>query len=289
LKINDLRNDPIVFAQLPKLDVAGSSPVARSQCCCDSKWPPAFCASGATPLIPSNSWLVSAWIVQSCDNSGAAHRTQSRFCNASLPSLRSSLESRDAAITSQLVLDGDAEAIPLENATVSVVTSNGAFNLKLDTRRAVSHLLSAGLDDVKVMSRLDYFAASWSAETRKVAQCFWARAVVIRAREGRAPNATLRVARDDESADDPLPNRCVVELSRSMISWAAFSHNRSRPPSRFACPRAARACAAPDGLQTALPGRHACSSWSGTPRQYRPETDTRVVRVPNRTNPGGSA
>jgi hypothetical protein len=30
LKINDLRNDSIVFAQLPKLDVAGSSPVARS-------------------------------------------------------------------------------------------------------------------------------------------------------------------------------------------------------------------------------------------------------------------
>jgi len=30
LKINDLRNDPVGFAQLPKLDVAGSSPVARS-------------------------------------------------------------------------------------------------------------------------------------------------------------------------------------------------------------------------------------------------------------------
>jgi len=28
LKINDLRNDPVGFAQLPKLDVAGSSPVA---------------------------------------------------------------------------------------------------------------------------------------------------------------------------------------------------------------------------------------------------------------------
>ena len=30
MKINDLRNAPISFAQLPKLDVAGSSPVARS-------------------------------------------------------------------------------------------------------------------------------------------------------------------------------------------------------------------------------------------------------------------
>jgi len=30
LKINDLRNHSVIFAQLPKLDVAGSSPVARS-------------------------------------------------------------------------------------------------------------------------------------------------------------------------------------------------------------------------------------------------------------------
>jgi hypothetical protein len=30
LIINDLRNEPLSVAQLPKLDVAGSSPVARS-------------------------------------------------------------------------------------------------------------------------------------------------------------------------------------------------------------------------------------------------------------------
>ncbi len=30
LTIGDLRNDPVSFATLPKLDVAGSSPVARS-------------------------------------------------------------------------------------------------------------------------------------------------------------------------------------------------------------------------------------------------------------------
>jgi hypothetical protein len=30
LKIGDLRNDPVSHGELPKLDVAGSSPVARS-------------------------------------------------------------------------------------------------------------------------------------------------------------------------------------------------------------------------------------------------------------------
>jgi hypothetical protein len=37
LIINDLRNEPLSVAQLPKLDVAGSSPVARSRSNCESR------------------------------------------------------------------------------------------------------------------------------------------------------------------------------------------------------------------------------------------------------------
>jgi hypothetical protein len=43
----------------------------------------------------------------------------------------------------------------------------------------------AGLIDAERLSSLDYFAASRSAETRKVAGSFGARTVVLRARKPR--------------------------------------------------------------------------------------------------------
>jgi arsenite methyltransferase len=129
------------------------------------------------------------------------------------------------------VLAGEAEAIPLPDASVDVVTSNGVLNLVLDKRRAIreiarvlraggrlqladivvetlpsdacrsrpelwaecivgattadvylAELTAAGLTDLRLLARLDYFAASSSAETRKVAGSFGAHSIVLTAR-----------------------------------------------------------------------------------------------------------
>jgi arsenite methyltransferase len=128
------------------------------------------------------------------------------------------------------VMEGNAEEIPLPDASVDVVTSNGVLNLVPDKRKAfaeiarvlrpggrlqladiivstlpsaecrsqpelwaecivgairdtdyVSMLGEAGLCDVEIVQRLDYFAGSSSDETRKVAGSFDAHTVVIRA------------------------------------------------------------------------------------------------------------
>jgi SAM-dependent methyltransferase len=128
------------------------------------------------------------------------------------------------------ILDAQAEQIPLPDASVDVVTSNGVLNLVPDKPRAIAEIFrvlrpggrvqiadialatepseacrshpelwaecvvgattegqfielfrAAGFRDVEVLSRLDYFSASPSAETRKVAASFGARTVVIRA------------------------------------------------------------------------------------------------------------
>lgn len=130
------------------------------------------------------------------------------------------------------VLAGNAEAIPLPDGSVDVVTSNGVLNLVPDKERAmrevgrvlrpggrlqmadivvrtlpseacrshpelwaecvvgattvesyVTGFEAAGLCDVEVLSRIEYFEASSSAETRKVAGSFGAHAVVLRARK----------------------------------------------------------------------------------------------------------
>jgi arsenite methyltransferase len=127
-------------------------------------------------------------------------------------------------------LDGNAEAIPLPDASVDVVTSNGVINLIPDKRAAlteVSRVLKpggrvqiadivvrsppsaacrakpqlwaecivgattvddyldrfreAGLGRVELLERIDYFAKSPNAETRKVAEGFGAHAIVMRA------------------------------------------------------------------------------------------------------------
>jgi arsenite methyltransferase len=128
------------------------------------------------------------------------------------------------------VLAGNAEAIPLPDASADVVTSNGVLNLVPDKARAIREIArvlrpggrlqmadivvrslpseacrahpklwaecivgattaesyvtefeAAGLGDVRVLSRSDYFAGSSSPETRKVAGSFGAHTVVLRA------------------------------------------------------------------------------------------------------------
>ena len=137
---------------------------------------------------------------------------------------------RAAGVSNVESVAGNAEQIPLPDASVDVVTSNGVLNLVPDKPRAIreisrvlrprgrvqiadivvgtlpsdacrrqpqlwaecivgattevdylAHFRAAGLGDVEVLSRLDYFARSANAETRKVASSFQARAVVLRA------------------------------------------------------------------------------------------------------------
>jgi arsenite methyltransferase len=128
------------------------------------------------------------------------------------------------------VIAGNAESIPLPDASVAVVTSNGVINLVPDKAAAVREIFrvlspggrvqladivvdtppseacrakpelwaecivgatgeteylrlfqAAGFREVTVLSRHDYFAASGSAETRKVAGSFGAHACVLTA------------------------------------------------------------------------------------------------------------
>jgi SAM-dependent methyltransferase len=128
------------------------------------------------------------------------------------------------------VLAGNAEAIPLPDASVDVVSSNGVLNLVPDKPAAIREIArvlrpggrlqladivvetspsdacrahpelwaecivgattpesyiggfeGAGLCDVQVLSRSDYFSGSCNAETRRVAGSFGAHTVVLRA------------------------------------------------------------------------------------------------------------
>jgi SAM-dependent methyltransferase len=131
-----------------------------------------------------------------------------------------------------VVLAGNAEAIPLPDASVDVITTNGVLNLVPDKAAAIREIArvlqsggrlqiadivvqtlpsdacrahpelwaecivgattaeryvagfeGAGLCDVEVLSRSDYFSGSGNAETRRVAGSFGAHTVVIRARK----------------------------------------------------------------------------------------------------------
>jgi arsenite methyltransferase len=128
------------------------------------------------------------------------------------------------------VLAGNAESIPLPDASVDVVSSNGVLNLVPDKPAAIREIArvlrpggrlqladivveslpseacrtrpelwaecivgattvesyiagfeAAGLCDVQVMDRRDYFSGSRNAETRRVAGSFGAHTVVLRA------------------------------------------------------------------------------------------------------------
>jgi SAM-dependent methyltransferase len=131
------------------------------------------------------------------------------------------------------VLSGNAESIPLPDASVDVVTTNGVLNLVPDKARAIREIArvlrpggrlqladivvetlpseacrahpelwaecvvgatradsyiaaftEAGLVEIEVLTRLDYFAGSSSDETRKVAGSFGAHSIVLRGRKG---------------------------------------------------------------------------------------------------------
>jgi SAM-dependent methyltransferase len=145
--------------------------------------------------------------------------------------MRDKLRANAGAVNLE-VLAGNAEAIPLPDGSVDVVTSNGVINLVPDKPRAILEIArvlrtggrlqladivvetlpsdacrahpelwaecivgattaeryvaefeGAGLCDVEVLSRRDYFSGSRNAETRRVAGSFGAHAVVIRARK----------------------------------------------------------------------------------------------------------
>jgi SAM-dependent methyltransferase len=140
---------------------------------------------------------------------------------------------RRARVTNVEPLLADAEAVPLPDASVDTVTSNGALNLVPDKRRAFAELFrvlrpggrmqladvvlgkpvtdscradprlwvecvvgatleeslialmrDAGFVEIEVLRRLDYFAASPSADTREIAAALNAQSVVLHARRG---------------------------------------------------------------------------------------------------------
>jgi arsenite methyltransferase len=135
----------------------------------------------------------------------------------------------DAGVLNLEVLAGNAEAIPLPDASVDVVSSNGVLNLVPDKSAAIREIArvlrpggrlqladivvetlpsdacrahpelwaecivgattaesyiagfeAAGLCDVQVLGRADYFSGSRNPETRRVAGSFGAHAVVLR-------------------------------------------------------------------------------------------------------------
>jgi SAM-dependent methyltransferase/TusA-related sulfurtransferase len=164
-----------------------------------------------------------------------------------------------AGATNLRILEGDAEASPLDNESVSAVTSNGVINLVPDKRRAVMEiarvlrpggrlqiadiLLATPVGDacrsdpqmwaecvvgattegdfislledaglvVEVLSHLDYFAASSSAETRKVAACFGAQTAVLRARKPSAPKVVDVRSSDARGLSDPTISDVFVQ------------------------------------------------------------------------------
>lgn len=139
-----------------------------------------------------------------------------------------SANASQAGFANVSVLAGEAEQIPLPDATVDVVTTNGVLNLVPDKRRALAEifrvlrpggrlqladivlsrpisersrqdprlwaecivgaveerdyvemLTTLGFKAIEILRRLDYFSASSSADTRKVAASFGAESVVL--------------------------------------------------------------------------------------------------------------
>lgn len=137
---------------------------------------------------------------------------------------------KDAGLDNVELVEGNAEQLPLPDASVDVVTSNGVINLIPDKTSAVAEIFrvlrpggrvqiadivvrdipsddcrskpqlwaecivgattesdylgkfrAAGFDDVARLSKLDYFAASTSEETRGTAAGFGAHSIVMRA------------------------------------------------------------------------------------------------------------
>ncbi|MBI4275112.1 MAG: methyltransferase domain-containing protein [Rhizobiales bacterium] len=147
-----------------------------------------------------------------------------------------------AGATNIEVLEGNAELIPLPDASVDVVTSNGVLNLVPDKARAVAEIFrvlqaggrvqiadivlsrpvgeerrgdaklwaecvvgatvdedyldlfrSVGFAEVIVLRRYDYFSASASADTRRIAAVLGGRAAEITMRKPMAPRSAFSV------------------------------------------------------------------------------------------------
>lgn len=137
---------------------------------------------------------------------------------------------RGAGAANITILSGNVEEIPLPDAAVTVVSTNGVINLVPDKAAAIREMYrvlgpggrvqladivvetmpsaacraqpqlwaecivgatsaaeyvalfeGAGFRHIEILRQQDYFAASHSAETRKVAQSFGAHAIVLRA------------------------------------------------------------------------------------------------------------
>lgn len=172
-------------------------------------------------------------------------------------------------------LAGNAEQIPLADASVDVVTSNGVLNLVPDKARAfreIARVLKPGgrlqISDIAlarpvtekartdpklwaecvvgavmedaylemlrgaglhagIVSRLDYFSGSASADTRRAAQGFGAHTIIVRGTKGAddgawqapagdAPGATARAWANGKAG---LAGAALVALA-SMVCWA---------------------------------------------------------------------
>jgi arsenite methyltransferase len=150
---------------------------------------------------------------------------------AMLDKLRGTITAADVGNVS--VVEGNAEAIPLPDQSVDVVTSNGVLNLVPDKAAAFRELFrvlrpggslqladivvsrpigdssranprlwaecvvgasieddyldmfrAAGFDDITVLRGFDYFSGSASADTRRIAGAFGARAIEVRMARG---------------------------------------------------------------------------------------------------------
>lgn len=126
------------------------------------------------------------------------------------------------------IIKGDATKMPLDDASIDVVTSNGVLNLVPDKKKAISEIFrvlklggriqiadivvqndvqkvcglipqlwadciggaaveseylktikDTGFEDVKIINRIDYFAASESDNTKRLTKTFGAESVVI--------------------------------------------------------------------------------------------------------------
>jgi ubiquinone/menaquinone biosynthesis C-methylase UbiE len=148
------------------------------------------------------------------------------------PAMREKLErnAEQMGASNVRTLDGNAEEIPLPDASVDIVTSNGVLNLVPDKEKAIGEIFrvlqpggriqisdivveippseacrakpqlwaecivgavtkeqyletlrKAGFDAIEILQRVDYFDASPSEETKKVASGFNAHAIVITA------------------------------------------------------------------------------------------------------------
>lgn len=166
------------------------------------------------------------------------------------PAMLARLRALAASVPNLEVLEGNAESLPLPDASVDVVTSNGMLNLVPDKRREIADIVirrpvtfdcktdpelwaecvvgahidedylaafrNAGFEDVAVLRECDFFSHSRSDYTRGVARRFGAYAIEITMR--RAPQAPPLWVQWARRAD---PRRAVRAVQRRGLAGAA--------------------------------------------------------------------